>query len=80
MERTAAKKRKRITTKLEEDLRKTIASDFENQLRMLEQNNKETEEKLKASRQKELEFLQKEQELKNKEAELRNYRSKKITN
>ena len=37
---------------------------------MLEQNNKDNEEKLKLSRQKELEFLQKEQALKNREAEL----------
>jgi hypothetical protein len=55
---------------IEETLRKNIAADFENKLRMLEQNNKDNEEKLKTSRQKELAFLQKEQEFKNKEAEL----------
>jgi hypothetical protein len=55
---------------LEINLRKTITSDFENKLLLLEQNNKDNEEKLKLSRQKELEFLQKEQMLKNKEAEL----------
>lgn len=55
---------------LEENLRKNISSDFETKLRMLEQSNKDNEEKLKAARQKELEFLQKEQTLKNKEAEL----------
>ncbi|HWC51969.1 MAG TPA: DUF2130 domain-containing protein [Chitinophagaceae bacterium] len=55
---------------LEESLRKNISSDFENKLRLLEQSNKDNEEKLKAARQKELEFLQKEQTLKNKEAEL----------
>lgn len=55
---------------LETNLRKTIASDFENKLQLLEQNNKDNEEKLKLSRQKELEFLQKEQVLKTKEAEL----------
>ena len=49
---------------LEESIRKTISSDFENQLRMLQQSNKDNEEKLKLSRQKELEFLQKEQALK----------------
>ena len=37
---------------------------------MLENNNKDNEEKLKEARKKELEFLQKEQELKNKEAEM----------
>ncbi len=55
---------------LEENLRKTISADYENKLVMLEQSNKDNQEKLKLSRQKELEFLQKEQELKNKEAEL----------
>ena len=55
---------------LETNLRKTITADFENKLLLLEQNNKDNEEKLKLSRQKELEFLQKEQMLKNKEAEL----------
>src|ERR1700730_5989098 len=37
----------RLQQSLEENLRKTIASDFENKLRMLEQNNKDNEEKLK---------------------------------
>jgi hypothetical protein len=55
---------------LETSLRKTIVADFENKVKLLEQNAKDTEEKLKTSRQKELEFLQKEQALKNKEAEL----------
>ncbi len=55
---------------VEESLRKSISSDYENQLRLLQQANKDNEEKLKLSRQKELEFLQKEQQLKNKEAEL----------
>jgi hypothetical protein len=55
---------------LEETLRKNIYSDFENKLRMLEQNNKDNEEKLKEARRQQLEFLKKEQELKNKEEEL----------
>lgn len=59
-----------IQKTLEESLRKNIAGDFENKLRLLEQNNKENEEKLKLSRQKEADFLRKEQELKNKEAEI----------
>jgi hypothetical protein len=50
--------------------RKTIAADFETKLRLLQQSNKEQEDKLVQARQKELEFLQKEQHLKNKEAEL----------
>ncbi len=55
---------------IETSLRKTISADFEHKLLLLEQNNKENEEKLKTSRQKEMEFLQKEQLLKTKEAEL----------
>ena len=62
--------KKRIQQSLEENIRKNIASDFENQLRQLEQNNKENEEKLKVSRQKEAEYMRMEQELKNKEAEM----------
>ncbi|MCZ2458749.1 MAG: DUF2130 domain-containing protein [Chitinophagales bacterium] len=62
--------KKKKEKELEENLRKNISSDFESKLRLLEQINKDNEEKLKASRQKELEFLQKEQALNTKEAEL----------
>ncbi len=62
--------KKKLQQELEENLRKTISTDFENKLQMLENSNKENEEKLKTSRQKELEFLKREQELKNKEAEI----------
>ena len=55
---------------LEESLRKTIATDFENKLTLLENDKKNSEEKLLVARQKELEFLKREGELKNKEAEL----------
>ncbi|HTI10023.1 MAG TPA: DUF2130 domain-containing protein [Puia sp.] len=54
----------------EQNIRKSIATDFENKLKMLEEANKDNEEKLRTSRQKELEFLKKEQELKNRESEL----------
>jgi hypothetical protein len=62
--------KKKIQVETEEALRKHIASDFENQIRLLEQNNKDNEEKLRQARQQQLEILKKEQELKNKEAEL----------
>ncbi|MEI7736141.1 MAG: DUF2130 domain-containing protein [Ferruginibacter sp.] len=62
--------RQKIENDLKEQITKSTAADFENQLRMLENNNKDNEEKLKEARKKELEFLQKEQELKNKEAEM----------
>jgi hypothetical protein len=64
------KREKELQLQIETNLRKNITADFENQLRMLEQNNKDNEEKLKQSRQKEADFLRKEQELKNKEAEI----------
>jgi hypothetical protein len=62
--------KKIIQQSLEENLRKTIHGDFENKLAILQQSNDEQQEKLKAARQKELEFLQKEQALKNREEEL----------
>ncbi|MDN3585908.1 DUF2130 domain-containing protein [Pedobacter aquatilis] len=55
---------------LEENLRKSIASDFETKLQMLEGNAKSNEEKLKLAREKELEFLRREQSLKVKEEEM----------
>jgi len=69
-EQRLTEERKALQLTLEESLRKTIASDFENKLAMLENTNKEAEEKLKASRLKEMEFLQKEQQLKNREEEM----------
>jgi len=65
-----AEERKKIQQDTEQAIRKKISSDFEIQLRQLEQNNKDNEEKLKEARQQQVEFLKKEQELKNKEAEL----------
>ncbi|HKZ64907.1 MAG TPA: DUF2130 domain-containing protein [Chitinophagaceae bacterium] len=64
------KREKDLQFQIETNLRKNITADFENQLRLLEQNNKDNEEKLKQSRQKEADFFRKEQELKNKEAEI----------
>lgn len=55
---------------LEETIRKNISNDFEAKLKALAETNQNNEEKLKAARQKELEFLKKEQALKDKEAEL----------
>src|SRR5512137_1604960 len=54
---------------IEEQLRKRIAGDFENQLALLQQNNKEQEERLRLAREKEFAFLQKEQFLKTREQE-----------
>ena len=75
---TLANEKKQLQQSLEENLRKSIGADYENQLKMQEQINKENEEKLRSARQKELEFLKKEQELKNKEAELEISTQKKL--
>jgi hypothetical protein len=69
-EQRLQQEKKLLQQSVEENLRKAIANDFENKLALLEQNNKENEEKLKLARQKELEFLKQEQALKDKEAEL----------
>ncbi|MBZ5857006.1 DUF2130 domain-containing protein [Flavihumibacter profundi] len=61
---------KKQNQQLEESIRKSTQADFENQLRMLTDTNKENEEKLRMSRQKELEYLKKEQDLKTREAEM----------
>ncbi|HXB06747.1 MAG TPA: DUF2130 domain-containing protein [Puia sp.] len=66
----AAQREKELRTGLEEALRRSITTDFENKLRLLESAAKDNEEKLKTSRQREIEFLKKEQEVLNKEAEL----------
>lgn len=62
--------KKRLQSEMQDTIRKSIAADYENQLKLLQQNAAENEEKLKESRKKELAFLQKEQALKNKEEEL----------
>ncbi|HEU0228765.1 MAG TPA: DUF2130 domain-containing protein [Arachidicoccus soli] len=55
---------------LEENIRKSLASDFENEIKLLKESASENEEKLKTARQKELEFLHKEKALKEREAEM----------
>ena len=62
--------KKRMQQQVEENIRRSISLDYENQLRLLSQTNKDNEEKLKEARQQQLELFKKEQELKNREAEL----------
>jgi len=68
--RKLEEEKRNIQTATEQALRKSISDDFENKLRLLQDAQRDSEEKLKASRQRELGFLKKEQELQNKEAEL----------
>jgi len=67
-----------LQTSVAESLRKTISADFENKLKMLDDANKENEEKLRLARSKEIEFLKKEQEIKTREAELELVMQKKL--
>jgi len=62
--------KRRIQQHLEENIRRSVSLDYENQLRLLAQTNKDNEEKLKEAREQQLELFKKEQELKNREAEL----------
>ncbi|HEV8503858.1 MAG TPA: DUF2130 domain-containing protein [Chitinophagaceae bacterium] len=62
--------RRRMQQHLEENIRRSVSLDYENQLRLLAQTNKDNEEKLKEAREQQLELFKKEQELKNREAEL----------
>ncbi len=62
--------KKRLQTEMQESIRKSMAADYENQLKLLQQNATDNELKLKESRKKELDYLQKEQLLKNREEEM----------
>ncbi len=69
-EQKLAQEKAALQATVAENLRKTISADFESRLKLLDETNKENEEKLKLARHKELEFLKKEQEIKNREAEI----------
>src|SRR5690606_14231975 len=64
------KEKQRLENDIQERLRKSISTDYENQLKLLKESVSDNEEKLKLARQKELTFLQKEQQLKTREEEL----------
>lgn len=68
-----------LQKQLEEQVWKNVASDFEHKLALLQKNNQENEEKLRISRQREIELLKQQQELKNKEAELELTLQKKLS-
>lgn len=61
---------KKQNQQMEETIRKSTQADFENRLLVLQDANRTNEEKLKLSRQKELDFLRLQQEFKTKEAEM----------
>lgn len=69
-EKEFADEKLRLQQQIEESTRKRISTDYENKLNLLQQEQKENQEKLKEARQKEAEYLRKEMELKNREAEI----------
>lgn len=69
-EKKLAEEKKVLQTAIEDTLRRSIASDFENKLAMMDNAQKEAEEKLKLARSKELDFLMKEKAMKEKEEEM----------
>lgn len=69
-QRQMAEEKKRLEANLRDALRKDISADFETQLKLLQESEKEKDEKLKEARRKELEYLQKEQALKTREEEM----------
>lgn len=65
-----AEERKKFTAQVEEQLKKKLESDYETQMKFLQQQNADNEAKLIEARKKELDFLRKEQEILNREKEL----------
>lgn len=68
--KTLAIERKNVAAQVEQTLKKKLESDYETQMKFLHEQNTENEQKLKAAREKELEFLKKEKDLENKKQEL----------
>ena len=68
--RKLTEERNQIRNSLEEELRKSIAGDFENKIQLLQQASIQSDERLREARKKELEYLTKEQALLSREQEL----------
>lgn len=70
MAEQVAVEKEKLQAELQQQIRKSIAQDYENKLRILEEAERDKDEKLKTAQKKELEFLRREKELESKEAEL----------
>ena len=70
MEQQALAEKEKLQTELQQQIRKSIAQDYENKLRILQESDRDKDEKLKTAQQKELAFLRREKELEAKENEL----------
>lgn len=64
------REKQKLQQELQESIRKSVVSDYETKMKMLEQSCEENSEKLKEARKKEMDYLQREQKLKEKEGEL----------
>lgn len=78
LEQQAQADREKLQAELQQQIRKSIAGDYENRLRLLQESEREKEEKLRAAQQKELTFLRREKELQEKETELELQLQKKL--
>lgn len=70
MEQQAIAEREKMQAELQQQIRKSIAQDYENKLRILQESEKDKDEKLRSAQQKELEFMRREKDLQAKESEL----------
>jgi hypothetical protein len=70
MEQQAQAEKEKMQAELQQQIRKSISQDYENKLRILQESDREKEEKLRSAQQKELEFMRREKELQAKESEL----------
>jgi hypothetical protein len=68
-QRLLIEERKKAALQVEQQIRTQLESDYEVQMKMLQQKDAENESKLKLAREKELEFIRKEQELLTKQQE-----------
>lgn len=69
-QKTLEEERKNVAAQIEQQLKKKLESDYETQMKFLQQQNKENEERLNEARKRELDFLKKEQEILNREKEM----------
>jgi Uncharacterized protein conserved in bacteria len=68
-QRLLIEERKKAALQVEQQIRTQLESDYEVQMKLLQQKDAENESKLKLAREKELEFIRKEQELLTKQQE-----------
>jgi len=66
----ADEEKKALTAQIRKEQEQKVGADFEHKLKLLEDDNKTSQAKLKEAREKEMEFLKQMQELKNREQEM----------